>query len=104
MILIVDFILFSCLFLLWRSLEKRWKTIYISQNPTMGRYWNYLIVEEGTDATPQLQAALDFLGNRSGGTTWLDGGTYDIHEQLRINHPKRTVCVQGTKLVVTHKE
>ena len=92
MILIIDAILLVTLLVVWFNIERKWRTIYISQDPTT-TYWNHIYAPPEEDASQKVQAAIDFHSNRFfGGTAKLGSGEYDIENSITL---KRRVCLDA---------
>ena len=74
-VLILDLILLLGLVFLWANLERKWRTIIVSQDPNI-TYWNHVYISPDEDASVKLQAIIDFHSNRGGGLTRLSSDTY----------------------------
>ena len=83
MILFIDLALLIFLLSVWFSIERKWRTIYISQDPTI-TYWNHVYAPPDEDASQKIQAAVDFHSRRLGGTTKLGAGEYDIEDTITL--------------------
>ena len=80
-VLILDLILLLGIVFLWSNLERKWRTIIVSQDPNI-TYWNHVYISPNEDASVKLQAIIDFHSNRGGGLTQLSSDTYNLAHGL----------------------
>lgn len=88
MILVINLLVLSLLLIVWANIERKWRTIYISQDPTI-TYWNHIYVNPKEDASAKIQSAIDFHSRRLGGTARLGRGKYCVENTIELKN--RTV-------------
>ena len=91
MILLIDIALLIFLLGVWFNIERKWRTIYISQDPTI-TYWNHVYAPPDEDASQKIQASIDFHSRRLGGTAKFSSGEYDIENTIMM---KSRVVLKG---------
>ena len=85
MMLLIDLVLLIFLLSVWFNIERKWRTIYISQDPT-NTYWNHIYAPPDEDASQKIQAAIDFHSRRLGGITKFGAGKYDVENTIEIKN------------------
>jgi hypothetical protein len=79
-IIILDFFLFLFVVKLWFNLDRKWKTIYISQDPNVD-YWNHIYISPDEDASKKIQLAVD-----NAPITRFADGIYTITSTINLNN------------------